>query len=122
MANADGWADGWIVRLGLMAALAAAALAPTPSNAQDASGGLDCDIPLPESPATPEWEATNETMAGLIATGDFEIKASHRAEFCGFSLYYYLLQGVADRTRVYECYSDDAYRPILPCRRLTAAQ
>jgi hypothetical protein len=82
------------------------------------AGEVGCTVPEPELDSDPEWEASKDTMSVLIATGDFEIRGSYRLQICGFGLSVYVLQNADDRQQVYECVSDDRYRPAFPCQKL----
>lgn len=106
----------------LLCAAAVPASGETKRLDPDMAAKEDCTVPVPELDSKPEWSASKETMAVLIASGKFEIRGSYRLQMCGFGLSVYVLQNSEDLSQVYECVSDDRYRPAFPCQKLTGPQ
>ena len=69
----------------------------------------------PLSEAKPEWQRTGDSLSVLIGSGQYEIRAAYRFKACENEFTIYVLQNIADRSSVFECSSDDTYRPVFPC-------
>ena len=76
----------------------------------------------PLSEAKPEWQRTGDSLSELIRTGQYEIRAAYRFKACDNEFTIYVLQNLTDRSAVFECSSDDTYRPVVPCFRVGAAE
>ena len=77
-----------------------------------------CDLQPINPKAEPEWFDISKSLAQLIATGDYEMKSAYRFKACGAEFTIYLVQGVTDKRQVFECSSDDTYRPVVGCKQL----
>jgi hypothetical protein len=69
----------------------------------------------PLSESKPEWQRTADSLSQLIGTGQYEIRAAYRFKACDNEFTIYVLQNITDRSAVFECSSDDTYRPVFPC-------
>ena len=76
-----------------------------------------CATPIvPNAPR--QWSETDKSMAELVKTGLFDIRAAYRMKLCETEFTVYVLQNTAARDQVYECAIDDTYRPIAACQAL----
>ena len=110
---------GALVGAALGLACASTALAQSTDRSEAKVEG--CTI-KPLSEAKPEWQRTGDSLSELIRTGQYEIRAAYRFKACGNEFTIYVLQNLTDRSAVFECSSDDTYRPVVPCFRVGAAE
>lgn len=82
--------------------------------------GEKCEI-KPLSTNEPDWHQVEESLASLMKTGKFDVKGTYRFKACENEFTIYVLQGTKDRSALYECSSDDTYRPVVPCFKLGPA-
>jgi len=66
-----------------------------------------------------EWGPSSESMGGLMRSKDYEVRAAYRMKGCKTGeMTVYVLEGLSDRSVLYECTIDDTYRPISNCYKL----
>ncbi len=68
----------------------------------------------------PDFTPTDMSLQQLIGTGLFDIRAAYRMRLCEVEITVYVLQNFEERSEVFECTSDDTYRPVFPCFRVGA--